>query len=256
MPLIDTANGKIFFADHRDPTIHRTPVVMIHGAGASHLDWPAELRRMPEANAILPDLPGHYKSPKPGRQNVSSYAADIVALLDALKLKQAFIAGHSMGGAIALTMALHYPNRVKGLILIGTGAKLSVSPEILNNARSNLPQVAALITSWEWGEAVDEQIRRLGHRRLLENDPEVLYNDYAACNAFDVRDQLSRITAPTLIVGGTADRMTPFKFSAYLNEHIAGSKLVTIQGGGHKMMLEQPEAVADAVQSWLMEVEK
>ncbi len=52
MPLIETANGSIWYADHRDPTLHRPVTLVIHGAGGTHLDCPAEIRRMPELNAI------------------------------------------------------------------------------------------------------------------------------------------------------------------------------------------------------------
>jgi pimeloyl-ACP methyl ester carboxylesterase len=253
MPLAETVKGSIWYEDNRDPTAHLPVTLMVHGAGANHLDWPAELRRLPEANAIVPDLPGHGRSPGPGRLSVGAYAADMIALLDALKIARAIVAGHSMGGAIALTMALTYPDRVAGLILVGTGAKLSVHPDILSHALTESDKAIALISEWEWAEGTDEQLRRLGRKRLTETRPEVLHGDYQACNAFDVRQQLGRIRAPTLIVGGTADRMTAFKFSAYLQEHIPGSQLAAIEGGGHKMMLEQPLAVASAVQQWLSE---
>lgn len=255
MPLINTSVGGIWYADHRDPTVHRSPLVLIHGAGGSHLDWSAELRRMPEANALIPDLPGHGKSTAPARQSVSAYAGDLVAFLDTLKLPAAIFAGQSMGGAIAQTLALNYPARVKGIILIGTGAKLGVHPDLLNTAKNDPPQAAALATEWGWAKDSDEQLLRLSRKRLLEIQPETTYGDYVACNAFDVRDQLERINAPTLIIAGDEDRLTPHKFSVFLHEHIAGSKLVTIPGGGHRIVLEQPQAVANAVQEWLLEIE-
>jgi pimeloyl-ACP methyl ester carboxylesterase len=253
MPTIETAIGAIWYEDNRDPTAHVPVTLMVHGAGATHLDWPAELRRLPEVNAITPDLPGHGRSPGPGRGSVGAYAADMIALLDALKIARAIVAGHSMGGAIALAMALTYPDRVSGLILIGTGAKLSVHPDILNNTLTQSDKAIALIAEWEWAEGADEQLRRLSRKRLAQTRPEVLHGDYQACNAFDVRQQLDRIRVPTLIVGGRADRMTPFRYSTYLHEQILDSKLAAIDGGGHKMLLEQPQAVAAVVQQWLVE---
>ncbi len=254
MPFIETISGKIWFADHRDPTVHRPPLILVHGAGGSHLDWPAELRRMPEANSIVPDLPGHGKSGDAGRNTVSGYATDIVALLDALKIEKAFIGGHSMGGAIAQTMALNYPERVFGLVLVGTGAKLAVNNAIIDGIRTDPEQVVALIMKWAWAKTVDEQMRRLGHKRLMETDPNVTYGDYQACNAFDVRDKLGQISVPVLVVGGTEDKMTPLKFSQYLTDNIPNAKLITIEGGGHMMALEQPLTVSTAVQQWLVEV--
>ncbi len=247
MPL---AENRIWYADHRDPTAHRLPVVMIHGAGGTHLDWPAELRRMPEANAIIPDLSGHGKSKMPARTSISAYAADLIGLLDALRIPKAILLGHSMGGAIVQTMALHNPDRVQGLILIGTGAKLSVHPDILNGLVSNYEKTVQMIVDWQWAEGY-EQIKRLGHKRLLETNPKVLHGDFVATNAFDLRGQIAQIRVPTLIIGGTADRMTPFKFSTYLHEQIAGSQLVSVEDGGHMMAFEQPQVVAGAIQRWL-----
>ncbi len=115
MPKIETSSGVMWYADHRDPTVRRPVTVFIHGAGGTHLDWPAELRRLPEANAIVIDLPGHGRSGGAGRSSVSAYAADVMSLLDALKIPRAILGGHSMGGAICLTAALSYPERVQGL---------------------------------------------------------------------------------------------------------------------------------------------
>jgi len=252
MPFIQTANGSMWYADHRDPTAHLPVTVLVHGAGGTHLDWPAELRRLPEANAVALDLPGHGRSPAPGRQTVSAYAADAVALLDALKLPKVILAGHSMGGAIAMTMALNYPERVLGLILVGTGAKLGVRPDLLNGFMTEMRRTAALLVELYYGRTGTDSMRRRSIQRLMEFNPTILTQDYAACNVFDVRTQIEAIRLPTLIVGGTDDRLTPYKFSEFLHEHIVGSQLVKVEGGGHMMMLEQPEFVADAVRKWLL----
>lgn len=256
MPLSDEAG--IWYADHRDASMHRTPVVMIHGAGGSHLDWPAELRRLPEANALVPDLPGHGRSKAAsgaGRITVSAYAADVVALLDALQLAQAVILGFSMGAAVALMMALHHRARVAGLVLVGAGAQMRVDPAIIDGLQTNFEATARLIVDRQWASSAPEQMRRLSLRRLLETDPAVLLNDYKAVNGFDVRDRLGHIRVPALVIGGTADQMISFAQSEMLHAGLAGSQLVRIEGGGHMMALEQPQVVAGAVQAWLMEVD-
>jgi pimeloyl-ACP methyl ester carboxylesterase len=252
MPLIETANGSIWYADHRDVTAHLPVTVLVHGAGGTHLDWPAELRRLPEANAIVMDLPGHGRSPGNGRSTVGAYAADVLALMDALKLPKAIIGGHSMGGATAMTMALNYPERVQGLILIGTSAKLGVHPDILNGFLGEMKRTATMVVNMYYGRAATDSMRRRSMGRLMEFNPAIVHQDYAACNLFDIRNQVGHIRQPTLILGGTDDQLTPFKFSEYLRDQIGGSMLIKIEGGGHMMMLEQPEFVADAVQKWLL----
>lgn len=244
----------IWYADHRDPTAHRTPTVMIHGAGGSHLDWPAELRRMAEANAIALDLPGHGRSAGPGRATLSAYAADVIALMDRLRLARAIVLGQSMGGAIAQLVALNYPDRVAGLVLVGTGGQLVVNPAILTGLRADFAATVAQIVGWQWADGYEQQ-QRLSLRRQLETDPDVYYSDFRACAGFDVRDQLGRVRIPTLVVGGTADRMTPYRQSEELRDLISGATLATIEGGGHMMLLEQPQVAADIVRGWLLAVE-
>jgi len=253
MPLLETANGSIWYADHRDPTLHRPVTLVMHGAGGTHLDWPAEIRRMPELNAIIVDLPGHGKSTGAGRNSIGAYASDMLALLDSLKLQKVILAGHSMGGAIAQTIALQHPDRVLGLILIGTGAKLGVHPDLLSGMVNETTRTISALVSMYYGTPVNENLQRRSQQRLGEFNPVTLYNDYVACNAFDLRQQINQIHVPTLIIGGSQDKMTPFKFSTYLNEQINGSHLERIEGGGHMMMLEQPELAAEAVRKWLLE---
>ena len=251
MPLIETATCTFYFADHRSDDSPYPPIVLVHGAGGSHLDWPGELRRLPEANLISVDLPGHGKSPGPGRNRVADYAADIVALLDALGWPKAIITGHSMGGAIAQTMALDHADKVAGIILVGTGAKLGVHPDILEKVVPDPESVAALLKDWMWGNGVPDSMRDLGYERLMETAPEVTHGDYFACSNFDIRSRIAEITAPTLVIGGTMDQMTPHKFAIYLQEQIANAQLVTVEGGGHMMALEQPDLVVGGIQDWL-----
>lgn len=253
MPFQTVADERIWYADHRDPTLHLPITLVIHGAGGTHLDWPAEIRRMPELNALVVDLPGHGRSEGKGRSTVSAYASDMLAFLDALKLKRVNLLGHSMGGAIAQTMAVQQPERVQGLILVGTGAKLGVHPDLMNGILTELSHSVTMIVNGYYGTMSSDSMRRRTYQQLMEFNPTILYNDYAACNQFDLRAEVSRIKASTLIIGGSEDYMTPFKFSEYLHEQISGSKLVKVEGAAHMVILEQPQVVADAIQGWLME---
>lgn len=253
MPQLETARGTIWYADHRDPTLHRPVTVIIHGAGGTHLDWPAEIRRLPELNAVILDLPGHGRSGGVGRSSIGAYVSDVLALMDALKLDKAILAGHSMGGAIAQTIALQHPARVVALILIGTSAKLGVHPDLLNGMMNEFKRTVTTLVSMYYGTRPNESMVRRSQQRLSDFNPLTLYNDYVACNTFDLREQIQHIDVPTLVIGGSNDKMTPYKASSYLNEHIAGSRLVQIEGGGHLMMLEQPEIASEAIRTWLME---
>ena len=76
----------------------------------------------------------------------------------------------------------------------------------------------------------------------------------AACDAFNVMDRLGEIRCPTLAICGTADRLTPPKYSTYLRDNIPGAQLVLVEGAGHMVMLEQPEAVSQAIADFIAAV--
>ncbi|TVR23551.1 MAG: alpha/beta hydrolase [Anaerolineaceae bacterium] len=251
MPYIATNEGQLYYADHRKADSTRTPVIFVHGAGGSRLDWPPELRRLPAANAIALDLPGHGNSPSPGRSDILDYARVVLALMDALEIKEAIICGHSMGGGIAQTVALIAPERTRGIILIGTGAKLRVHPDILNRVREQKADVVTLLQDWIWADPAPPDAKENAYHGLMNTPADVIYGDYLACDSFDIREQLGGIRAPALIFAGSADLMTPHKFGEYLAQNIPHAQLVTISNGGHMMALEQPQKVASVVGQWL-----
>ena len=113
------------------------------------------------------------------------------------------------------------------------------------------PGTIQLLAQWTHGEHVDPNLLRLYIRRLREVNPQVIHDDFVACDAFDRRADVCRIAIPTLILCGDADRMTPVKYSQFLHEQIAGSQLVVMPAAGHMVMLEQPAAAARSVAAFL-----
>jgi pimeloyl-ACP methyl ester carboxylesterase len=93
---------------------------------------------------------------------------------------------------------------------------------------------------------------QLGRTALRETGPSVLRGDFLACDRFDIMDRLGGMGVPVLVVGGLADRLTPIKYSRYLVEQIPEARLVTVEGAGHMVMLEQPQQVAGAVREFVM----
>jgi len=248
---VTVAGERTFYAFHQGDVGGRCELVLVHGAGGSHLDWLALLRRLGGVNVYALDLPGHGRSKGVGRGSITAYRDFLLAFLDVLNLEEAVVVGHSMGGAIVLDLALHYPDRLTGLILVGTGARLRVLPAILTGILSDFEATVDLVCEYAFGPDAPEQLKRLGRQRLSKTPPEVLHGDYAACDAFDVMERLREIRCPTLVIGGTADRLTPPKYSVYLRDHIPGAELVLVDGAGHMVMLEKPEVVARAISEFI-----
>ena len=251
MPHVELNTQTIFYAEHRAPGSAIPPVLLIHGAGGQHANWPPQVRRMDAVHTITPDLPGHGRSGGTGRRTIGEYATDMLALADALDMERFIPVGHSMGGAIALQLALDAPERVAGLGLVSTGARLRVTPRILDHVLDDYEKVVDFVVRAAFGPTADDDLRRLGRRLLMEAPPEVVLRDYLACDAFDVRERLGEVAAPALVIGGTADRMTPPEFSSYLAEHIPDAELHLIEGAGHMIAAEFPDWVADILWNWL-----
>jgi pimeloyl-ACP methyl ester carboxylesterase len=253
MPTLRLGSCTIYYAEKKGGSTHYPPLVLVHGAGGTHLDWSPDLRRLPGAHILALDLPGHGRSMGAGRADTFAYAQDVCALLETLKIERAIIAGHSMGGAIAQQIAIHMPERVAGLILIGTGSRLPVEPALLQRIIEDTERVVEWLMDWSWSADVPQAIRDQGRQRLLETPPQVLQGDYIACQNFDVRDKLGQIAAPTLVLGAADDRMVGLKFSVTLGERIPNATLVIIEGAGHMFPLEKSREVARAVTRWLAE---
>ncbi len=247
----DSEALTLYYARARAENPRYPPLVLVHGAGGSHLSWPPTLRRLPRADVIALDLPAHGRSAGKGRADVYEYAEDVRALMDALALPPAVIVGHSMGGAIAQALALRAPQRVAGLVLLGTGSKLPVAPELPPALLRAPKATVARLMDWAWAAQTPDAVKQQGAQLMLEAGPQVLHDDFAACAAFDVRADVARIAAPTLVVGGSDDRMVPPKFSRSLAESIPNAELRILEGAGHMFPLERPQELAEVLVDWL-----
>ncbi len=249
MPL---AAGLYYFS-HEEENYSRPPVLLIHGAGGTHLHWPPQTRRMPGQRVFALDLPGHGKSQGVGLQSVGDYAEFIIQFMDAARLNAAVMVGHSMGGAIALTLALDFPDRVLGLGLVGSGARLRVHPAILDGTAdpSAFETTVKLINDFSYGPHVKPRTKELAALRMAETRPSVLHGDFVACDNFDVMERLGEIAVSALILCGAEDKLTPPRYSEYLRDHLRAARLHIFEGAGHMLMLEQPQAFTEALADFL-----
>lgn len=232
----------------RQPTL-----VFLHGSGDDAHTWDAVRTRLTDFQTVALDLPGHGKlldRPGPQELSVRDYADDVRAALTRRELEHVCLVGHSLGSAIALRTAVDHPALVSRVALVGAGARLRVLPALLDLARSD-PRAA----KWElvrrgFAAGHEDDARRL-FEALPPVAPGVLYRDLAACDRFDMMDELGHVAQPVLLITGEEDQLTPPKYARYLKDNLAQAELVLVPGAGHYVQIEAPTAVADAIRMWV-----
>jgi len=249
--------GNLYYSYHHDIDVNKPPVVLIHGAGGMCLYWPPEIRRLSGYNVYAIDLPGHGKSEMcDGQQTIGDYAGYLLQWLGSIHVRRAVLIGHSMGGAIALAIAIHHPEYVVGLGLIGAGARLRVHPELLNYAddQTTFFKATDFLATCSFSPNTSPHLVELASKRLETTRQSVLYGDLLACNRFDVMDQLGSVHAETLVICGADDLMTPVRYAQYLASSIPHARLNVIPNAGHMAMIEKPHLVVESLLAFLKDI--
>ena len=223
-------------------------ILFIHGAGHTGELWSDVQTHFP--GALAPSLPGHPDGQ--AQASVDGYAQWLIeSQLDAVNGERAVLVGNSMGGAIAMTVALRAPERVAALVLIGSGAKLRVHPDIFAQLERDFTAAARTLAQLQLApDAPEARVARIV-AAMERTGPAATTADFRACDAFDLRARLGEIGAPTLVISGTEDRMTPPKYAQFLREQIPSAMLESLEGAGHVPQLEQPERVARTIADFL-----
>ncbi len=236
----------------------RPLALFIHGAGLDHTVWALQSRWLAFHgwNVLALDLPGHGRSQGPPLPTIAAMAAWVAAVVEAAGAKSAALIGHSMGALIALEAAARFPGRVGSLVLIAPAAAMAVHPDLLAASAANDHAAIDMVNLWGHGYTAGLGGSRApgvwmvgAAERILEKAaPGVLHNDLQACNAY--REGLAaaaHVAAPTLLICGERDQMTPLKAGRALAAGIAGAAVVALKGAGHMLLAERPYEVQDAV---------
>lgn len=232
-------------------------LILLHGAGSNGHSWHNQLIHLGRAHSPLAiDLPAHGRSSGvEGMKSIAEYSDFIVAFMDALGIGAAVIGGRSMGGAIAMDMALRYPGRVEAIVLAVTAAKFNIPPARVEGMRAvatgRAPQ--AFVTDGYSPATIKDhfEVIREGWMEQIQTDPRVRYTDIVACNAFDLREQIARIDKPALILAGADDPITPPADAEFIRGRIRGAQLRVLANAGHHLPNEQPAETNAAIESFL-----
>jgi len=250
MPEIVVQGQDVWFQDSMK-ACPRT-ILFLHGAGGSHhtfRDQWAVLKGT--ARLVIPDLPGHAQSGGSPRDTVAEYAEWVAAFAEEVGLSRFVLAGHSMGGAIALQAAIDRLPGIEALVLLGTGARLKISPVILEGIAGRFREFAPELVEWMMSAESSPLLREDVTRDVLSTRPATFLADFHACNGFDLMQRIAGIRVPTLVVNGDDDRLTPLKYAEFLATNIPGAVLKIIHGAGHLAMLEKASEVNAVVSAFL-----
>ena len=237
-------------------------VVLLHGAGNDHTVWSLPARALAQngLNIAALDLPGHGASGDSASiGTIEDYAHWVLALIETIGASEVSLVGHSMGSCITLTLAKQLEERVHKLALLGAGQAMPVNPDLLEATLHRPLDAHRFITAFgygrpsHFGRSETPGVWNLGAAMALleRSTPEVLHRDFAACNQWR-SDQLQPLpAAPTLVLCGALDRMTPSRAGKALAESLPQARFELLPGVGHMMMDEAPGAVTDALLSFL-----
>ena len=253
MPTFRIGERRIsYWARSKDILEERDTVLFVHGAGGSQFSWSFQKSFFErEFNPIIIELPGHGESGGEGEGEITKYAEHVSSFLKALDLERLFLVGHSMGGAIVQTLALTHPKLTKGMVLVGTGARLKVFPAVLEGIQNHFEETVRRIVRYAYSRKAPLALIEPGIENLMTCRLQVLYGDFLACDRFDLMKEVEKIDLPTLVICGSEDEMTPVKYSEYLHHQIGHSKLEILPNAGHMVMMESPDAFNQTVSEFI-----
>ncbi len=235
------------------------PLVLVHGFPLDHSLWELITPTLQaKADVIVPDLRGFGESFVPASDyRLTDVAADIAALLDQFQIEKAVIAGHSMGGYVALAFAHAYPERVSGLGLVSTQA-LADSPEKkaarYKEAEDTLANgVAKTAEGMSTKMTANPQIQQKLKETIMRQSPAGLAG---ALKAMAEREAtlpyLAEFGFPVAIVHGLADTLIPIERAREMRSMVKKGFMVEVEGAGHVPMLEAPQVTAGELMKLLV----
>ncbi len=236
-------------------------LVLLHGLGCNHTMWEPLIPHLKESFTILAiDLRGSGESDKPkAPYALEDMTDDVAACIQTMCTQAVSVLGFSLGGLVGMDLAARRPELVSHLILVSTLAcwnspfpPPTQTQELFHETEVSAPLLTQVYETI-FGSAYREKISANDYIafRLGEKNPQPLdayLHQLQALEKADVRDRLARISAPTLIVAGSEDRVVPPQNASWLQQQIRGSTLKTFEHTGHMLPLEQPQLLADILQ--------
>ena len=234
-------------------------VLLLNSLGTDLRMWdPQAAALRGEFRIVRCDARGHGDSPYTAAPwTLADLGADVLRLLDLLGIEEAHVAGVSLGGATAVWLAAHAPERVDRLVACFTSAFFGPPDPWLARAETVRAEGVAAVSEGVLGRWFTDSIDA-GQRARMKAMLEATRPDgYAAATEvvahLDLGDDLPTVTAPTLVVAGAEDVATPPAMGRALADGIPGARFVEIPGAAHLGNVERPDIVTDLIRSHLSE---
>jgi 3-oxoadipate enol-lactonase len=231
-----------------------TPLVLLHGYPLDHTSWYKVVSLLEsEFDVITPDLRGFGESTTMETPfTISNMADDIAGLLDHLGIQKVALAGHSMGGYVALAFWKKYPQRVSGLGLVSSQA-VADAPQ----GKEGRYKTAATVKEKGVGVVADTMTPKLSAdvrvqafvRAVIEKQNPLALIDAlkAMAEREDLLTNLSSVTFPVVLIHGAADALIPIERAKDIKTVLPSARFVDLQGAGHMPMMEFPDKTADGL---------
>lgn len=257
MPFADIDGLKIHFYTQQATATEQRRLMYVHGTGCNARLWLRHMRAIAASHtSVAIDLPGHGRSTGLGFRGAADYAHYCIELANYLEWDEFVLVGHSLGGAIALTVASYDAERLSGLVLVDTGARLRVSPDVLESARRVAAGMEPLPQDphWSYAPSTPQSVIDEIAVTIKDTDPVVTYRDWIADDSFDFMSRIQHIAVPTFAICGAQDELTPMRNHLYFRDTMPDCELAVIESSGHWPYYEQPVVFDETVATFLQQL--
>ncbi len=241
-------------------------VVLLHGLGSRGADWVLQVEALRGRYRCLTlDLPGHGESPMlSGWLRVSDMASEVAGLLARLDLGPAHLVGLSLGGAVALELAVKYPRQVRSLTIVNSSGSLGGGWRRVPSSMIRLgllfggpmQWLGAWVANGLFPGPEHAELRRLARQRIAENSRLDYLRTVAAIVCYDLGNRVRQIQLPTLVVAGDRDHTVPLRAKRALADAISGAELWLVPGSGHATPLDAADRFNRKLLEYLKRVER
>ena len=261
MATLSLGQGSIGYFERGSKTTRRLPIIFLHGVGSDKSVWIRQLDHFGrDRRAVAFDYPGYGDSEARDHAGRDGFAAAIVEAMDELGLDSAHVCGLSLGGVIAIALHHRAPDRCASLILADSFARHPDGQAIYDRSVAasmsmTMRELAEARAPALLGGAARDELRAEVIETMAGIDPAAYRQGAEAVWLADQRDRAAAINAPTLVICGDEDRITPPILSEDLARLVPGARLAMIHGAGHLPNIEQPYAFNSTVEKFILETE-